>query len=110
MAISKKMSKIDEKCKKMRVPFGSLPDTILETILEAFGVSWAPSGVAELWSGAKRKKWRSRWPRYVKNAIFDVAYNLASIVYRCLTDCMQSLEPFLKVCCGICAMHFCIQF
>ena len=64
MAISKKMRKFSEKkCKKMRVPFGSLPDTILETILGAFGVPLGSLG-ASLWEkmgfGKASKKWSEK--------------------------------------------------
>ena len=52
MAISKKMRKLSEKCKKIRVPFGSLPDTILETILGAFGVSLGSLGAPNWEKGA----------------------------------------------------------
>ena len=53
MAISKKMRKFSEKCKKkMRMPFGSLPDTILETILGAFGVSLGSLGALNWEKGA----------------------------------------------------------
>ena len=47
----------------MRVPFGSLPDTILETILGAFGVPLASLGES-LWekreSGKASKKWSEK--------------------------------------------------
>ena len=63
MAISKKMRKFSEKCKKMRMPFGSLPDTILETILGAFGVPLGSLG-ASLWEkmgfGKASKKWSEK--------------------------------------------------
>ena len=44
----------------MRVPFGSLPDTILETILGAFGVSLGSLGAPNWEKGASQngsKKW-----------------------------------------------------
>ena len=47
----------------MRVPFGSLPDTILETILGAFGVPLGSLGES-LWekreSGKASKKWNEQ--------------------------------------------------
>ena len=47
----------------MRVPFGSLPDTILETILGAFGVPLGSLG-ASLWEkmgfGKASKKWSEK--------------------------------------------------
>ena len=107
----------------MRVPFGSLPDTILETILGAFGVPLGSLG-ASLWEkmgfGKASKKWSEKQEceksrdSLRRTRFVPINHHSSSLLGPFWEPCGTSLDHFdhfesMFLCDSLIAHHFVLR-